>query len=58
MNDERKAIFGLSVLTGINLVNYLDRLLLAAVLHKVQEEFHLSDTQGGSLASTPSISSS
>lgn len=49
---DRRPLFGLLVLTSINLVNYLDRYLLAGVLHKVQAEFQLSDTAGGTLAST------
>jgi MFS transporter, Spinster family, sphingosine-1-phosphate transporter len=47
---DRRPLFGLLVLTSINLVNYLDRYLLAGVLHTVQKEFNLSDTAGGTLA--------
>lgn len=49
---DRRPLFGLLVLTGINLFNYLDRYLLAGVLHKVQGEFNLSNTAGGTIAST------
>lgn len=39
--------FVLALLTGINLVNYLDRYVIAAVGPKVQEELALSDFQFG-----------
>jgi MFS family permease len=40
----------LALLTGLNLLNYLDRLVLSAVLPKVQEELHLSNFEGGLFA--------
>lgn len=40
----------LALLTGLNLLNYLDRFVVSAVLPKVQEELHLSNLQGGLLA--------
>jgi MFS family permease len=40
----------LALLTGLNLVNYLDRLVVSAVLPKIQEELHLSNFEGGLLA--------
>lgn len=40
----------LALLTGLNLLNYLDRLVLSAVLPKVQEELGLSNFMGGLLA--------
>jgi MFS family permease len=40
----------LTLLTGLNLLNYLDRMVVSAVLPKVQEELHLSNFQGGLLA--------
>lgn len=40
----------LVLLTGLNLLNYLDRLVLSAVLPKVQEELALSNFVGGLLA--------
>lgn len=41
----------LAVLTVINFLNYIDQMLLSAVLEKIRLEFHLSDTQGGLLGS-------
>ena len=41
----------LAFLTGLNLFNYLDRYVLAAVLGPLQTELHLNDTQGGFLGS-------
>ncbi len=46
------AYYGLSVLSVINLLNYLDRYILAGVMEKVQKQFDLSDTDGGLLATT------
>jgi MFS family permease len=40
----------LALLTGLNLLNYLDRLVVSAVLPKVQEELSLSNLEGGLLA--------
>ena len=40
----------LALLTGLNLLNYLDRLVVSAVLPKVQEELGLSNFEGGLLA--------
>ncbi|MBX3209213.1 MAG: MFS transporter [Labilithrix sp.] len=40
----------LALLTGLNLLNYLDRLVVSAVLPKVQEELALTNFQGGLLA--------
>jgi MFS transporter, Spinster family, sphingosine-1-phosphate transporter len=39
----------LAVLTGVNLVNYLDRLIPAAILPLVIAELHISDGKAGSL---------
>ena len=39
----------LFILTGLNLFNYLDRNVLAAVLDPVQAQFRLTDEQGGRL---------
>jgi len=47
-----RAVYGLTVLSFINLLNYLDRYILAGVMKKVQDEFHLSDARGGLLATT------
>jgi MFS family permease len=43
-----RAILGL--LTALNLLNYLDRLVLAAVLERVQDELKLDNFEGGLLA--------
>ena len=39
----------LTLLTSLNLLNYIDRYVMAAVLPKVQDELHLSNFLGGSL---------
>lgn len=41
----------LVILTVINFLNYIDQMLLSAVLEKIRLEFHLNDTQGGLLGS-------
>jgi MFS family permease len=46
----RSPVVILALLTGLNLVNYLDRLVVAAVLPKIQEELGLSNFEGGLLA--------
>ncbi len=40
----------LALLTALNLLNYLDRYVLSAVLKPLQDELHLSDFVGGSLS--------
>jgi MFS family permease len=40
----------LALLTALNLLNYLDRYVLSAVLKPLQEDLHLSNFVGGSLA--------
>jgi MFS transporter, Spinster family, sphingosine-1-phosphate transporter len=40
----------LALLTGLNLLNYLDRLVVSAVLPKIQEDLELSNFVGGLLA--------
>ncbi|MDP9033437.1 MAG: MFS transporter [Myxococcota bacterium] len=40
----------LALLTALNLLNYLDRYVLSAVLPRLQEDLHLSHFFGGSLA--------
>ncbi|HSP33974.1 MAG TPA: MFS transporter [Thermoanaerobaculia bacterium] len=49
MNDERRAaVYALAVLTFINLFNYIDRWVVAAVVESIKKsELHLSDTQLG-----------
>ena len=39
-----------TLLTGLNFLNYLDRFIVAAVLPRIKEEFQLSDFEGGLLA--------
>jgi MFS family permease len=39
----------LALLTGLNLLNYLDRFIPGAVLPFISRDLHLSDTQAGSL---------
>ena len=46
-----RASIVLAFLTGINLLNYIDRQILYAVFPPIQAELHLSDTQLGLLAS-------
>lgn len=40
----------LTILTGLNLFNYLDRFVLSSVLPAVQKDLGLDDDQGGTLA--------
>jgi MFS family permease len=52
--NEKKPLWpvgSLVVLTGLNLLDYLDRQLLAAVLTPIKEELHLSDEQLGTIQS-------
>ena len=51
MNRGTHPYLGLAFLTGLNLFNYLDRYVLAAVLPPLQEELHLNNAQGGWLGS-------
>ncbi len=46
----RQPVIILGVLTGLNLVNYIDRYVLASVLPDISKEFHLLDAVSGSLA--------
>ena len=45
----RGAVVALCLLTAMNFVNYLDRYILPAVQEQIKHEFHLSDSQIGSL---------
>jgi len=45
--SRRAAVYGLSLLTLLNFVNYIDRYILAAVQPRILDEFHLSNTEGG-----------
>jgi MFS family permease len=50
-DDARAARYALAVLTFINLFNYLDRWVVAAVVESIKKsELHLSDTQLGFIA--------
>ena len=46
----RRPILILVILTGLNLLNYLDRFVLSAILPKIEEELHLSKLVEGTLA--------
>jgi len=41
----------LALLSGLNMLNYLDRYVMSAVLTPLQGELHLGDADGGALAS-------
>jgi predicted MFS family arabinose efflux permease len=45
----RTAVSALAVLTTVNLLNYVDRFVITAVLPDIQRDLGLSDTQGGLL---------
>ena len=45
--SRRAAIYGLSLLTLLNFVNYIDRYILAAVQPRILDEFRLTNTEGG-----------
>jgi predicted MFS family arabinose efflux permease len=45
------ARYVLAVMVGINFLNYLDRYVLPSVASKIQNEFHLTDSQVGLLGS-------
>lgn len=47
-----QALFAFIVLLTINILNYMDREILPAVLPHLQREFHLTDTQSGLLGSS------
>lgn len=40
----------LALFTALNLLNYLDRMVLSAVLPRIEEQLHISHAQGGLLA--------
>jgi MFS transporter, Spinster family, sphingosine-1-phosphate transporter len=46
-STDRRAAYALAVLTFINLFNYIDRWVVAAVLEPIKESLHLSDKQLG-----------
>jgi MFS family permease len=47
----RSAWLTLALLSGLNLLNYLDRYVLSAVLTPLQHDLHLGDAEGGWTAS-------
>jgi MFS family permease len=49
VSDARRAWWPLGVWTAINLLNYIDRYVITAVLPNIQAELHLDDRQGGLL---------
>jgi MFS transporter, Spinster family, sphingosine-1-phosphate transporter len=50
LNLARSARLGLIVLTGMNLLNYLDRFIVSALVESLKaSELHLTDTQCGAL---------
>ena len=49
--NSRDARVALAILTGINLLNYVDRYVMAAVFEPVKRDLHFSDTQLGLLSS-------
>src|SRR5215475_2839326 len=44
------AYYGLGIVTVLNLLNYIDRYILAAVLPRIQSELHPSNSEAGLLA--------
>src|SRR5215813_11168548 len=48
--QSRAAYYGLAVVTLLNFLNYIDRLILAAVLPRMQSELGLTNAQAGLLA--------
>src|SRR5260221_10434092 len=48
-DQTRAARYALGVLTFINLFNYLDRLVMAALVDPIKASLHISDTQVGLL---------
>jgi len=51
VDARRAAAFALTILTFINLFNYLDRMMLAAILESIKRsELHFTDTQLGAIA--------
>jgi MFS family permease len=48
--SRRAAYYGLGVVTLLNLLNYIDRYILAAVLPRIQAELSLTNSEAGLLA--------
>ena len=51
LSPSRVAWITLAILSGLNMLNYLDRYVMSAVLTPLQAELHLDDADGGALAS-------
>ena len=51
MTADRRATYALAVLTFINLFNYIDRWVVAAVVEPVKRDLHLTDVQMGFIGS-------
>jgi MFS transporter, Spinster family, sphingosine-1-phosphate transporter len=49
MISNQMKIFSLVILTSMNVVNYLDRFIISALLPSIQADLHLNDTQLGLL---------
>ena len=49
MISNQMKVFSLIILTSMNVVNYLDRFIISALLPSIQAELHLNDTQLGLL---------
>src|SRR5262245_10317389 len=47
---QKRAYYGLAVVTLLNFLNYIDRYIIAAVLPRMQAELDLTNTQAGLLA--------
>src|SRR5882672_6244970 len=52
MNRTLSPFWTLFILTGLNLFNYLDRYVMAAVLGPVKNHFHLTDGEAGRTTTT------
>ena len=50
MLSRRAAYYGLAIVTLLNLLNYIDRYILAAVLPRMQADLSLTNSQAGLLA--------
>jgi MFS transporter, Spinster family, sphingosine-1-phosphate transporter len=49
MISNQMKVFSLVILTSMNVVNYLDRFIISALLPSIQADLHLNDTQLGLL---------
>ena len=51
MNRRLSPAWTLTILTGLNLFNYVDRFILASVLPPLQKDLGINDAQGGTIGS-------